>query len=475
MSGATADERNSIPLALRSAVETHRRLQSRELSAVEVMEACLRQVERLNGTLNAICTVSERALEEAQAADAQAARGDELGLLHGLPVGIKDVTPTAGLRTTYGSKLFADYVPDFDALVVERLKRAGAIILGKTNTPEFAVGANTFNELFGVTRNPWNPELSAGGSTGGGAAALASGMIFLAQGSDLGGSLRIPAAFCGVVGLRPSPGLVPTWPTRLLWDSLSVTGPMARRTEDVALLLQAMHGPSSRSPLRQSSERDFVGALQGTTANGLRVAFSEDVAKLGVQPEIQAICRRAAFELTAHGAAVEEMGLDLSFARGAFGRLRGEWMVSHHLERLAVLDALGPNLSGNIRAGLEVTSQELAEAERDRGRVWEIFQIFFERFDLLLTPTVAVPPFPAEDSYPTTVAGQKMKTYVDWFAPTFVLSLTALPIASVPCGLDGNGLPVGLQIVGPPEGEEKVLGLAKAIEEACPLPPPALS
>ena len=240
-------------LLLESATAIRRLLGRREISARELVEATLRRVDERNGEINAVVTLNPLAVEEAAALDERMARGEPAGPLHGLPVGIKDVTPVGGLRTTYGSPLYADHVPAEDAEVVRRLRAAGAIVLGKTNTPEFATGANTWNEVFGRTRNPWNPERSAGGSTGGGAAALATGMIALAEGTDLGGSLRIPAAFCGVVGLRPSPGLVPTSPADYLWDTLQVTGPIARRAEDVALVLQAMAGPSPRAPLAQPS------------------------------------------------------------------------------------------------------------------------------------------------------------------------------------------------------------------------------
>src|SRR5688572_2203953 len=232
--------RTGADLLQASATELRERLDRRELSARELIEATLARIEEKNGAVNAVVTLDPTALEQARALDAKMARGGPVGLLHGLPVGIKDVTPVGGGRTTYGSLLYADHVPAEDAEVVRRLRAAGAVILGKTNTPEFATGANTFNEVFGRTRNPWNLERSAGGSTGGGAAAVATGMIALAEGTDLGGSLRIPAAFCGVVGLRPSPGLVPTWPSDYLWDSMQVTGPIARRAEDVALILQAV-------------------------------------------------------------------------------------------------------------------------------------------------------------------------------------------------------------------------------------------
>lgn len=459
-----------MEIAYQSATALRALIAQKALSPVEVVEACLTQIEQHNTTINAICTLSERVLAEAQQAEQALLQGQPLGPLHGLPVGIKDVTPTAGLRTTYGSPLYADHVPDTDALVVQRLKAAGAIILGKTNVPEFALGANTYNDVFGATRNPWNPQLSAGGSTGGGAAALATGMIALAQGSDLGGSLRIPASFCGVVGLRPSPGLVPSYPSMHLWDTLAVNGPMARTVEDVALLLQVMAGPSPLTPLSQSSPgRDFVAAVQNGRIVGQRIAYCPDVAGIGVDAEIEQICRQAAFDLVQMGANVAEIELDLSFGWQAFLDLRGLWVVTAHYDKLDKVDQLGPNLRSNIEFGLRVTTKELATAEQTRSQMWQNFFEFFQNFDYLLTPCVAVPPFPVEQNYPETIGGRQMQTYIDWIAPTFLLSLTSLPVGCVPCGLTQAKLPVGLQIVGKPQAEESVLSLAKYIQNLKPI------
>jgi amidase len=362
-------------------------------------------------------------------------------------------------------------VPDEDALVVARLRRAGALILGKTNCPEFAAGGNTFNEVFGRTRNPWDPARSAGGSTGGGAAALATGMIALAEGTDLGGSLRIPASFCGVVGLRPSVGLVPTHPTDWVWDTLQVTGPMARTAEDVALMLQAISGPSDYSPFAQPLNlRDFVRATQAGIPAGSRVAYCADPARIGVDHDIEGVCRDTAFALRDVGATVEEIDLDLSSARSAFLALRGLWFVTHMTPRLDQQSRFGVNVGNNVRTGLETTTRDLALAEHERGRLWQRFRELFARYDYVVTPCMAVPPFAVEQNYPDSIAGKKMVNYVDWIAPTFVLSLTALPIAAVPAGLDRSGLPVGLQLVGRPRAEETVLALAHSIQQLRPLP-----
>ena len=462
-------------LAALSPTEIVHLVSTGEVSPVEVTQAALDRVERYNPTLNAVVTPNERALDDARDLEASLATGAQAGPLCGVPVGIKDITDVAGLRTTYGSPLYVDNVADADALVVERLRDAGAIILGKTNTPEFAAGGNTFNEVFGRTRNPWNPALSAGGSTGGGAAALASGMIGVAEGTDLGGSLRIPASFCGLVGIRPSPGLVPTYPTAWPWDDLAVTGPMARTAKDVALALQVMAGPDPRSPMKQPMNgRDFVGAVAGALLEGLRLAYCPDIVGLGIDASIEERCRSAAFGLADGGAQVEPVDLAFADGRKAFLHLRGVWMVAHMRERMDHLAELGDNVRGNIEAGLKVTTHQVAWAHAVRGRMWAFFERFFEHHDFLLTPSMAVSPFPVAQNYPETVGDRAMKTYVDWIAPTFTLSLTGLPVASVPCGLDAHGLPVGLQVVGPPLGEERVLGLCRLIQEAYPIGEPYL-
>ena len=445
-------------------------IQTRAVSVTEVVQASLERVERLNPTINAIVTINPRAMDDARELDRRIARGEQPGALCGLTVGIKDVTPVAGLRTTFGSPIYADHVPDRDAEVVRRLRNAGAIILGKTNCPEFAAGGNTFNEVFGRTRNPWNTSKSAGGSTGGGAAALAAGMIALAEGTDLGGSLRIPASFCGVVGLRPSVGLVPTHPTDWAWDTLQVTGPMARTAEDVALMLQAIAGASDRSPLGQpAAGRDFVTAVKDGPRRGIKIGYCADPARIGIDAGIERICRDGAFALAQAGASVEEIDLDLSAARPAFLALRGLWFVTHMTPRLDQAHRFGPNVANNVRAGLETSTRDLAAAEQERGRIWLTFRDLFSRFDHIVTPCMAVPPFPVEQNYPDSIAGAPMQTYVDWIAPTFVLSLTGLPVASVPCGLDGSGLPVGLQVVGRPHGEELVLALAAEVQRQHPI------
>ena len=459
-----------------SAVELARLIRTRKLSPVEVAEAHLAAIEAVNPAVNAFCTVvPEKTLAWAREAEAAVKKRSKLGALHGVPVAIKDLTATAGIRTTFGSTLFRDHVPTEDAEVVRRLKAAGAVVLGKTNTPEFGAGANTFNKVFGATRNPWNTALSASGSTGGGAAALAARMTPLAEGTDFGGSVRTPAAFCGVVGLRTTPGLVTKSPATLPWHDQSVTGPMARSAEDCALLLDAMTGLSLKSPLSVAapwkSARDAVAKAR--SLRGLRLAYAPDIAGIGVDREIERTCRAAATELREARATVEEVEISMGDGRDAFLALRGEAMVGNHLDKLERIGELGDNLAGNIRTGLALTVTDIARAERKRAEIWHRWRALFETYDLVLTPVAPVPPFPVERNYPDVIEGRKLQSYIDWIGPTFLVSLATLPAASVPAGLTAARLPVGLQIVGPRFSEPVILSVAKFVEEAHPmgLPP----
>jgi amidase len=451
----------------RSAVEIARLVRARKVTAAAVLESSMARIVDRNGAINAIVTLNPAAFDDAKALDKRLKRKSyKPGLLAGLVVGIKDVTPVAGLRCTYGSPLYRDNIATEDAEVVRRLRAADAIIVGKTNCPEFAAGGNTFNDVFGRTRNPHDLSKSAGGSTGGGAAALASGMIHLAEGTDLGGSLRIPAAFCGIFGIRPSIGLVPTHPYDWVWDTIQVEGPMARSAEDAALMLQAIAGPSEWSPLAQPvAGRDLVKAARSGVKKGTRIAYVADIAGLGIDPQIEKVCRKAAFDLKREGAVVEEVKVDLSYARDAFMALRGEWFVHWMTCRLDRRDAFGTNVSNNVKSGLGTSTEQLGIAERIRGEVWHQFREFFTKYDALMTPCVAVPPFPVEQNYPDSIAGKPMKSYVDWIAPTYVLSMTGLPVSCVPCGTDAGGMPVGVQVLGGAGGEERVLAISARIKE----------
>jgi amidase len=455
-------------LTRKSAVELAAMMRARTVSPVEVLDAHLAAIARLNLRLNAIVTlVADAACEAARRSTARIAAGEPLGSLEGLPFGVKDVTETAGIRTTYGSPLHADFVPAEDAEVVRRLKAAGAILLAKTNTPEFATGANTVNAVFGATRNPWNPALSPGGSSGGSAAAVASGMLPIAQGTDFGSSIRIPAAFCGIVGIRPSPGLTPNYPMPLGWDPGQVHGPLARTAEDAALMLDAMVGFSRLSPISVAPpwRSAHEAVVRTDDARGLRIAYAADIAGIGVEDEIDDICRAAARRLATAGAAVEEIAFEVSEGRDPYQVWRGAWMVGQQHARLARLAEFGENLRGNVERGLTVTVAELAAAEATRLAVFHRFRELFERFDVLLTPAAPVRPYPIEMNFPTEVGGRRLESYIDWIAPAFLVTLVSLPAGNVPAGKTADGL----QIVAPRFEEPLILSVAKFVQQANPI------
>ena len=447
-------------------------IKAREITPVEVLDAHLAVIARVNPKLNAIVTLAaEQAREAALRAGDAVMRGEATGPLHGLPIGIKDVTPTAGIRTTYGSPLYQDHVPAEDAEAVRRLKAAGAIVLAKTNTPEFAAGANTVNPVFGATRNPWNPELSPAGSSGGSAVAVATGMLPVAQGTDFGCSIRMPAAFCGIVGIRPTPGLTPNYPMPLAWDPGQVHGPLARTAEDAARTLDALVGFSRLSPI--SVAPPWKSALAEVAAcedaRGLRIAYVSDIAGIGVDNEIDAICRNTALSLKEAGASVEEIGFDLSAGREPYQAWRGLWMVGQQYANLDHLEEFGPNLQGNMKAGLKVTPLDFAKAEQARAKLFLRFRDFFERFDVLLTPASPVKQYPVTQNFPTEINGKKLANYTDWIAGSFLITLMSLPAGSVPAGKTSEGLPVGLQIVGARFEEPRILSLAKLIQAMHPI------
>lgn len=464
-------------LTRKSARELARMIRTRAVSPVEVLDAHLAAIERINPKLNAIVTLAqEQARDAARAAEAAVMRDDAVGPLHGLPIGVKDVTQTAGIRTTYGSPLFKDHVPAEDAEAVRRLKAAGAIVLAKTNTPEFATGANTVNELFGATRNPWNPELSPAGSSGGSAVAVATGMLPLAQGTDFGCSIRIPAAFCGIVGIRPTPGLTPNHPMPLAWDPGQVHGPLARTADDAAMMLDAMVGFSRLSPI--SVAPPWSSALEAVdrtdNLKDLKIAYASDIAGIGVDTEIDAICRDAAKSLNKSGASVEADSFDVSDGRDPYQTWRGAWMVGQQFDRMNMLAQFGQNLKGNIEAGLKFGTLDLAKAERTRQEVFHRFRQLFDRYDILLTPAAPVKPYPVAMNFPTEINGRAFENYIDWIAPAFLITLVSLPAGSVPAGKTRDGLPVGLQIVAPRFEEPRILAVAKLIQQQHPIGSPPI-
>jgi amidase len=459
-------------LCFTPATELHRLYRARKASPLEVMQAVLARVDAVNPKVNACVTVvREEALAAARRATAALKKGKMLLPLHGVPVSIKDLTPTKGIRTTWGSKVFEHHVPEEDALIVERLKAAGAIVFAKTNTPEFGAGGNTFNAIFGATRNPWNTALTCGGSSGGAAVALATGMGPIAQGSDLGGSLRTPAAFCGVVGFRTTPGLVPMHPTILGWDSLGVTGPMARTVGDAALMLAAVAGPDDRSPLSYDVDTGaFLKALKSPSVKGWRVAWTPDLNGLiPVDAEVARVAEGATRVFRSLGAKVEAACCDFGEVNDIVPGTRGLTMVANHADKLPRWRAeMQKGLVWNIEQGLALTPRDIARAQVLRTQLWQRVRAFMETRDLLLLPTVAVPPFPVEQPYPTEINGKPLDNYTQWFFLTYGITVTGLPVISVPCGCTKSGLPVGLQIVGRRRQEAMVLRAAAAFEAAAP-------
>ena len=457
-------------LCFTPATDLARLYRARKVSPLEVMEAVLARIDALNPTLNAYVTLArEPALQAARAATAALKRRAALPPLHGVPVSIKDLTETKGIRTTKGSKIYERYVPNEDALVVQRLQAAGAIVVGKTNTPEFGAGGNTFNAVFGATRNPWNPALTCGGSSGGAAVALATGMGPLAQGSDLGGSLRMPAAFCGVVGFRTTPGLVPVYPRDLAWDSLSVSGPMARTVADTALMLSGMAGPDDRAPLSYDVDtREFLRAVKAPSVKGRRVAWTPDLNGLiPVDEEVARVAEGATRVFRSLGAKVEGACPDFSGVNEIVLATRGVSMVALHADKLPRWrDQMQKALVWNIEQGLRLTPEEIAGGEKLRTALWHRVRAFMETYDLLILPTVAVPLFPVEQPYPTEINGKPLDNYTQWFFLTYGITLTGLPAISIPCGFTRDGLPVGLQIVGRRRQEAAVLRAAAAFEAA---------
>ncbi len=441
----------------------------REISARELLELHLTRIAERNPELTAIVSLDEeRARTGAAEADAATARGDELGPLHGLPFAFKDTHDVAGWRTTYGSPLFADHVPDTDDLVVARIRAAGAVPIGRTNVPEFAAGSHTFNPVFGTTRNPVDPTRSAGGSSGGAACALRAGMVPLADGSDMGGSLRNPASFCGVVGLRPSLGRVPSWPTDNLWETTGTSGPLARDVGDVALLLSVIAGPDPRVPTALADPGSTFAPPISSELRGLRVAVTTDLGGLlEVDREVAAVVEGAGARLAGAGAHVETAHPDLAEAEDTFRTLRAWLFQAGFGELLAAHpDEIKQSLADNIRAGEGLTGADIARAYAGRTALAERMRRFFESYDVLVLPTSQVPPFPADQEYPASINGRPMATYLDWMRSCYVITVTGCPAISVPAGTTGDGLPVGVQIVAPFGADRRLLEVAAAFEAA---------
>jgi len=454
-------------LCFLSATELTRLIRTREVSCEEVMRAHLEQIERVNPMVNAIVTLlPERALDGARMADAAIASGQPVGPLHGLPVAHKDLLVTKGIRTTFGSPIYQDFVPDTDAILVERLRAAGAITIGKTNTPEFGAGSQTFNPVFGATRNPWDLTKTCGGSSGGAAVALACGMMPLADGSDFGGSLRNPASFCNIAGFRPSAGRVPSWPTVNAWFSLPVLGPMARTVEDLALMLSATAGPDARAPISiNESGSVFAGPL-ARDFRGLRVAWSRDLGGLPVDTRVTEALSSGRRVLEAIGVQVEDADPDLTDADEVFRVLRA-WNFETSFGALLKTQRhlMKDTVIWNIEEGARLTGAQVGGAELKRTELYHRVRRFMEQYAFLAAPVVQVPPFDVNQPWVTEINGEKMHTYLDWMKSCYAISATGLPAVSVPCGFTRDGLPVGLQIVGRHQDDFGVLQLAYAFQQ----------
>jgi amidase len=440
-------------------------LRREEVSPHDLLDALERRIAAVDPAVNALPTLCfDRARQHADRLLAKPMA--ERGLLTGLPVAIKDLTDVAGVRTTYGSMIFKDHVPQRSDILVEMLEAKGAIVYAKSNTPEFGAGANTFNDVFGATRNPWKLSCSAAGSSGGAAVALATGMAWMAHGTDFGGSLRNPASFCGIVGMRPSIGRVARTPSAKIDRTLSANGPMARTVEDLALMLDGLSGEHPADPLSLPAlPTSFLGAARAPR-RPRRVAYSADLGITPVDPEIAAITAKAAQRFAEAGAVVEEAHPDFSGVHDCFHVLRGyDYAVSKadlmHKHR----DLMKPEVIWNIEKGLKLTIDELQRAEAHRVTLTSRALKFFETYDLLLTPATIVPPFPLEQRYVAACNGVTFDNYLDWLAIAYAITMVCCPGLSLPCGFTAQGLPVGLQIAGLPRSEARVIGAAKILED----------
>jgi amidase len=440
------------------------RLKRAEVTPHDLLDALESRIAAVDGTVNALPT---RCFERArQHADRLMQKPIvERGRLAGMPVPIKDLIDVKGVRSTQGSLVLKDKVAQTSDILVEHLEAEGGIIYAMSNTPEFGAGANTFNEVFGATRNPWNTARSAAGSSGGAAVALATGMAWLAHGSDMGGSLRNPASFCGIVGMRPSIGRVARSPEGTIDMNLSQHGPMARNVEDLALLLDAMSGEEAGDPLSLPRVTSFLDAARSPW-RGKRVAWSVDLGITKVDPEVAAITAKAAARFAELGAVVEEAHPDFSEAHDCFQTLRAYDFFTKKARYLrSGRDLLKPEVVWNIEQGLKITLEDMERAETQRIALAQRYLAFFDRYDLLLTPATVVAPYPIANRYVAEVNGHKFPNYVEWLAIAYAITLACGTALSLPCGFTAENLPVGLQIAGPPRGEARVLAAAKALED----------
>ncbi len=456
------------PLVELTANELRERIGTREVSPVELLEACIERIEAINPHINAItATCYDRARVEAKAAEQAVLRGEPLGLLHGLPLGVKDLEATAGLLTTYGSEIYRDHIPAQDNVLVARLRAAGAIVAGKTNIPEMGAGANSRNTVWGATGNPFNPNLNAGGSSGGSAAALACDLLPVCTGSDTGGSLRIPASICGVVGFRPSPGVVPSSRKLLGWTPISVVGPMGRTVEEACLQLAATAGMSAGDPLSYPLDPKSFLLPEAVDLSRLRVAYTEDFGACAVDDGIRSVFRNKVQAMKHLFASCDAIDIDLGDVHRCFDVLRAEAFVASTRDAYERDPAsLGPNTRANYEMGAAMTLLDSAWAQAEQTRILARFQKLYEHYDVILAPTTPVSPFAWTQLFASHINGEPQANYYRWLALTYVTTLTTHPALSLPCGLDAHGMPFGLQIVGRFRVDRHTLGVGHALEKA---------
>ena len=448
-------------------------LKRRKVSASELVEAVIKRIEQVDGQLNAVPTrCFERAMESACNFASNTKEDPPPHYLYGLPLLVKDLTEVKGVRTTYGSPIFADNIPACSNYLVEKLESNGAIVIGKSNTPEFGAGANTYNAVFGVTRNPWNTDLTCGGSSGGSAVALASGEAWLATGNDLAGSLRTPASFCSVVGFRPSPGRIASGPSPIVFEPLGIEGPMARNVKDAALMLDAQVGHWAGDPLSLPRPRQSFLSATERPWKPRKIAFSADLGISPVDGQVKSICAKAAEKWQELGVPVENAAPNFKQAEFIFQTLRAYLFVS----RLGPLleshrDQLKPEIIWNIEKGRQLSVDAIGEAQRLRASLYYDVVKFFDTYDLLLCPSVVTPPFDVTIKYLERVGETVFDSYIGWLALTYAISVTACPVISIPCGFTDTGLPVGIQIVGAPRRDDRVLNAAAQLESALDIAP----
>lgn len=450
-----------------SAVELRRRIGEKQVSPVELMQACIAQIERYNPAVNAICATDfERALDQARQAEAQIMRGAPLPALHGLPLGVKDLQATKGLLTTSGNVGLRGHVPEQDVSLVARLREAGAIVTAKTNTPDLGAGGNTRNPVWGATGNPFNPELNAGGSSGGSAAALACDLLPLCTGSDTGGSLRTPSALCGVVGLRPSPGLIANDMRPLGWSAISVLGPMGRNVADTAFMMQASVGPHPMDPLSLGVQHEAFWPIQPLDLRHLRVGYTEDFGTCAVDPMIRRVFLDRVQALSQEVAVCEPLDWDLSEGHRCFDVIRAEsFLAAFEASYRTHPETLGPNVRANVEMAASITLSDRAWAHLTQTRINRQFQAAFSQYDLILAPVTPVSPFTWTQMYAEVIDQQKQRNYYEWLSLCYLVTLATNPALSLPLGRDEVGMPFGLQLIGPLHRDAQLLRMAAAIEQ----------